>query len=181
MQTVEFCKRTFAEGHPFRLGNIELLVSLHLSLGEYKEAEAMQLELLDTFSKSHGKEHPFTLKCKNDLALNFGCQAKYEEAETLQLELLRASQKEFGEESPQISGIRHSLIVTYLNLGKFEEASALAIEMEKKIASLGPTHPEIQRVQVTCQMVISALAAKERELRQKVKDAEEIDLLAKQA
>ena len=111
--------------------------------GYPKEAETLQIEVLDTRNKILGMEHPDTIIAMADLASTYQHLGKYTEAEKLEMQVLDASNRIFGEEHPNTIHAMGNIAVTYHNLGKYTEAEKLEIQiLDARNRILGVEHPE---------------------------------------
>jgi hypothetical protein len=111
--------------------------------GYSKEAETLEIEVLDKRNKILGVEHPDTIFAMANLASTYRNLGKYTEAEKLEMQVLDASDRILGVEHPDTIFAMANLASTYQNLGKYTEAEKL--EMQVLNASnriLGVEHPD---------------------------------------
>jgi len=131
-----------------QLEEIGLLVAQNIALvyteqGQWKEAE--ELEVLVMEKKKHllGEEHPHTLTSMANLAATYRNQGKWKEAEALEVLVMEKRKHLLGEEHPDTLSSMTNLAATYRNQGKWKEAEALEVlVMEKSKHLLGEEHPD---------------------------------------
>jgi len=73
--------RLFGEAVAARVAN---LASTYRNQGRWKEAEELEVQVMETSLWVLGVEHPSTLTSMNNLALTYGNQGCWKEAEELQ-------------------------------------------------------------------------------------------------
>ena len=93
--------------------------------GYTKEAEILQIKVLDTRNELLGVEHPETTKAMESLAPIYRNLGKYTEAEKLNIHVLDARNKIIGLEHPDTINAMENLATTYHYLGKYTEAEKL--------------------------------------------------------
>ncbi|GKT61153.1 kinesin light chain [Colletotrichum tofieldiae] len=92
------------------------------NVGRHKEAEELQLQLVDTRKHAFGEEHLATLNCMTGLTATYRFQGRYAEAERLKSWVLGSREKLLGREHPDTLAIKASLALTYNLRGRYEEA-----------------------------------------------------------
>ena len=111
--------------------------------GYSKEAEILQIKVLDTRNEILGVEHPETIGAMGNLATTYYFLGKYTKAEKMQMEVLDASNRILGEEHPETIYAMGHLAATYQNLGKYTEAENLEMQvLDVSSRILGVEHPE---------------------------------------
>ncbi|KAJ6003887.1 hypothetical protein N7540_013169 [Penicillium herquei] len=111
--------------------------------GAYEEAEVMYRRALEAREKVHGREHPNTLSCVNNLGNVISSQGKYEEAEVMYRRALQAQETVLGRENPSTLTSVNNLGLVLSSQGKYEEAEAMhrrVLEAQEKV--LGREHPD---------------------------------------
>ena len=78
-----------------------------------REAEKLQIQVLETRNRILGVKHPDTITAMENLAVTYGHLGKYMEAEELEIQVLDA----IGEEHPHTINAMACLATTYQNLG----------------------------------------------------------------
>ena len=110
--------------------------------GLYNAAEELQLEVLESWRRVLGEEHPDTLEIMDDLASTYDRQGRTEEAEQLDLKVLESRRRVLEAEHPNILGTMNNLAWTYYGQGRTEEAEQLYLQvLESTRRVLGVEHP----------------------------------------
>jgi tetratricopeptide (TPR) repeat protein len=111
--------------------------------GYSKEAETLEIEVLNKRNKILGVEHPDTITAMGNLASTYVNLGKYTEAEKLQMQVLGASNRILGVEHPHTINAMANLASTYQNLGKYTEAEKLQMQvLDARNRILGVEHPD---------------------------------------
>ncbi|KAF3359144.1 Aminomethyltransferase [Verticillium dahliae VDG1] len=111
--------------------------------GRWKEAEELEVGVMEMRKRVLGEEHPDALTSMNNLALTFMNQGRWKEAEELQAQELEICSKVLGEEHPDTLASMNNLALTFMNQGRWKEAEELELglmEMRKRV--LGEEHPD---------------------------------------
>ena len=87
-------------------------------MGKFKEAEQLDIEVLDARTRILGVDHPDTINAMANLATTYGHLGKYTEAEKLQIQVLHARNRILGVEHPHTILARGNLAATLICLGK---------------------------------------------------------------
>lgn len=115
------------------------------NIGEWMQAETLELNILDTRRTTLGAEHPDTLTAKSNLASTYGAQGRLAEAEALKAEVLEVRSRSpgsRGETSVALTSMTN-LAATYWNQGLHSEAEDLEVHvLSARRAALGPQHPD---------------------------------------
>ena len=81
--------------------------------GYWKEAERLDVQVLEMSRRFLGEEHPYTLTSMGDLASTYSNQGRWKEAEQLEVQVLETRKRVLGEEHPDtlrsISDLAHIL------------------------------------------------------------------------
>ncbi|KAK3363512.1 hypothetical protein B0T25DRAFT_436789, partial [Lasiosphaeria hispida] len=112
--------------------------------GRWKEAEMLQVQVMEMRKKVLGDEHPDTMGSMSNLALTYQSQGRWKEAETLQVQVMEMRKKVLGDEHPDTMMSMNNLALTYQSQGRWKEAETLQVqvmEMWKKV--LGDKHPDM--------------------------------------
>ncbi|RMZ89583.1 hypothetical protein DV736_g3190, partial [Chaetothyriales sp. CBS 134916] len=128
--------------HPSTLTSMANLASTFWNQGRWKEAEAQEVQVMETRSKVLGAEHPDTLTSMANLASIYWSQGQWKEAEVLEVQVMETRSKVFGAEHPDTLTSMSNLASTYRNQGQWKEAEELNIQvMETRSKVLGAEHP----------------------------------------
>ena len=114
--------------------------------GYTKEAEILQIKVLDTRNELLGVEHPKTIRAMASLATTYHDLGKYTEAEKLNSQVLDARNRILEVEHPDTIRAMANLAATHSYLGKYTEAEKLEIQaLEARSRILGAEHAETIR------------------------------------
>ncbi|EHA26118.1 hypothetical protein ASPNIDRAFT_36453, partial [Aspergillus niger ATCC 1015] len=109
--------------------------------GRWKEAEELEVQVLELRKQVLGPEHPDTLASMSDLAWTYGNQGRWKEAEELQVQVLELRKQVLGPEHPGTLTSMSDLAMTYRNQGRWKEAEELEVQvLELRKQVLGPEH-----------------------------------------
>ena len=111
--------------------------------GNWKNAEKLQVQVMDMRKKVLGAEHPHTLLSMGNLADTYRNQGRWNEAEQLEVQVMDMRKKLLGAEHPDTLSSMGNLASTYWNQGRWNEAEQLEVQvmdMRKKL--LGAEHPD---------------------------------------
>ena len=123
------------------LGN--LAVS-YKRIGEYAEAEKVQLQALAMREKVLGPRHQDVALSLNNLGVLYADQKRWDEAEKIQLRSLAIWEGVHGPDNPDIAIPLNSLGHVYLNEGKFDETEhAFKRALTLKQTAFGPNDPTV--------------------------------------
>ncbi|KAJ4346585.1 uncharacterized protein N0V89_010516 [Didymosphaeria variabile] len=114
--------------------------------GRYKEAEELQMQLMQTRKRVLGKEHPDTLRSMHDLATTYSSQRRWKEAEELQVQVTQTTKRVLGNEHPDTLTSTANLALTYSDQGRWKEAEELqtqVMQLAKRL--LGDEHTNTLR------------------------------------
>jgi tetratricopeptide (TPR) repeat protein len=104
--------------------------------GQYKRAEELYMQVMESRRRVLGTEHPHTLTSVSQLGSVLLSQGKYEEAEAMHQRALEAREKVRGREHPDTLTSASQLGLVLERQGKYEEAEAMyqrALEAREKV------------------------------------------------
>ncbi|KDE75751.1 TPR repeat protein [Aspergillus oryzae 100-8] len=110
--------------------------------GRWKEAERLQVQVLELRKQVLGPEHPDTLINIAGLASIYWNQGQWREAEELEIQVLELRKQVLGPEHPDTLISMHNMAYTWKSLGKIQDALALmenCVELRRNL--LGSDHP----------------------------------------
>src|SRR3984957_16503647 len=93
------------------------LVHVYLDGGRWKEAEVLQVSVMETSKRVLGKEHPDTLMSMRNLASTYWDQGGGKEAEVLEVSVMETKKRVLGEEHPSTLTSMGNLASTYQRQG----------------------------------------------------------------
>jgi tetratricopeptide (TPR) repeat protein len=111
--------------------------------GRWKEAEELDVQVIETGRRVLGSEHPDTLRSILNLVSTYHSQGRWKEAEDLGLQILATSKRVLSNEHPNTLLSMKFLALTYKFQGRWKEAEDLgvqAIEISKRVR--GDKHPD---------------------------------------
>jgi Cdc6-like AAA superfamily ATPase len=111
--------------------------------GHYKEAEELQVRVMQTKKRVLDDEHPDTLTSMGNLALTYSNQGRWKEAEELEVQVMQTRKRVLGDEHPSTLTSMANLASTYRKQGRWREAEELEVQvMETRKRVLGDEHPD---------------------------------------
>ncbi len=135
------------------LGNLAVA---YADIGQYADAEKIQLEALAMREKVLGPGHKDVALSFNNLGFVYAQENRWDEAEKAQQRSLAIWEQVSGPDNPDVAIPLNSLGHIYLHQGKFGEAEAAYKKaLALKQAAFGPNHPDIAEMLDN----LSALAA----------------------
>ncbi|KAF2258831.1 hypothetical protein CC78DRAFT_477238, partial [Lojkania enalia] len=81
--------------------------------GGLKEAEELEVQVVETRKMVLGVEHPNTLASMTNLALTYRNQGQWAKAEELEVQAMKTMKRVFGEEHPKTLTTTSDLALTY--------------------------------------------------------------------
>ncbi|KAI3054887.1 hypothetical protein CBS147353_11388 [Aspergillus niger] len=110
--------------------------------GRWKEAEVLEMQVMNICKGVLGPEHPATLTSMGNLALIYWGQGRWKEAEELGVQVIQLLKIVLGPEHPATLTTMGNLASTYWDQGRWKEAEELGVEvMDIRKRVLGPEHP----------------------------------------
>jgi DNA polymerase III delta prime subunit len=111
--------------------------------GQYKAAEELFVQVMETRKRVLGDEHPDTLISMNNLASTYRDQGRSNEAEELEVQVMQTRKRVLGDEHPDTLTSMANLALTYRNQGRWAEAEELEVQvMQTRKRVLGDKHPD---------------------------------------
>jgi tetratricopeptide (TPR) repeat protein len=111
--------------------------------GRYKEAEELQVQVMQATKRVLGDEHPDTLLSMGNLASTYRNQGRWKEAEELQVQVMQATKRVLGDEHPDTLTSMGNLASTYSDQERWKEAEELEVQvMQATKRVLGDEHPD---------------------------------------
>jgi hypothetical protein len=84
-------KAVLGKSHPETLSSMNNLASTYSDQGRWKEAEVLEVQVLEIRKTVLGEYHPNTLDSMSNLAITYQNQGRWKEAEELQVQVLGTS------------------------------------------------------------------------------------------
>ncbi|KAF8864851.1 FabD/lysophospholipase-like protein [Acephala macrosclerotiorum] len=111
--------------------------------GRWKEAEELDVQVMETRKTLLGQEHPDTLTSIANLAATYRKQGRWKEAEELEVQVIKTRKTLLGQEHLDTLTSIANLAVTYWEQGRWKEAEELEVQvMERRKTLLGQEHPD---------------------------------------
>ncbi|KAJ7640180.1 P-loop containing nucleoside triphosphate hydrolase protein, partial [Mycena rosella] len=108
-----------------------------------KDAEQLQLAVVQNRRDILSDDHPDTLRAMSDLAATYHKLGQLKEAEELGVVVLEKQRKILGEDHPDTLHTMCNLASTYYQLGQLKQAEELGVVvLEKQRKILGEDHPD---------------------------------------
>jgi tetratricopeptide (TPR) repeat protein len=109
--------------------------------GQYKGAEELFVQVMETRKKALGDDHHNTLNAMANLASTYSEQGRWKEAEELGMEAMQKRKRVLGDKHPDTLGSMNNLASTYMCQGRWKEAEKLQVQaMETRKTVLGGEH-----------------------------------------
>ncbi|THC89597.1 hypothetical protein EYZ11_010961 [Aspergillus tanneri] len=125
---------------------INLIVNIGRCLysdGRWKEAEELEVQVVELRKQVLGVEHPDTLTSMANLASTYRYQGRWKEAEELGVQVMELRKQVLWPEHPDTLTSMANLASTYRYQGRWKEAEQLEVQvMEHSKQVLGPQHPD---------------------------------------
>jgi len=82
---------------PGRLTTLSNLASIFSNQGRWKEAEQLEVEIMEARKTACGNEHPHTLVSMSNLASTYRYQGRWKEAELLAVQVVETQKRVLGQ------------------------------------------------------------------------------------
>ena len=136
-------KKILGPEDPSTLTSMTDLASTYRYQGRWKEAEELEVKVLEVRKRVPGPEHPQTLTSMANLASTYWNQGRLKEAEELEVQVLETRKKVLGLEHPVTLTSLANLASTFWDQGRLKEAEELEVQvLETRGKVLGPEHPD---------------------------------------
>ncbi|KAF2650287.1 TPR-like protein, partial [Lophiostoma macrostomum CBS 122681] len=139
---VESVQHALGETHQLTFNLKNILISIMEHLGQWEDAEILQLEVLEMMKKALGQDHPDTLQNMMHLAGIYLERRHWDKAEKLQVEALNIGIETLGEDHPETLSWAAELAATYWDQGRQVDCRDLltkTVNVKKRV--LGDEHP----------------------------------------
>ncbi|KAK6430542.1 hypothetical protein LTR95_013305 [Oleoguttula sp. CCFEE 5521] len=124
--------------HEYVLISMSDLATTYWNQGRWKEAEELEVKVLEASRRVLGAEHVDTLIYMNNLGSTYRIQGRWKEAEELQVKVLEARRRVLGAEHVDTLMSMNNLALTYADQGRWKEAEELevkALEARRRVLS----------------------------------------------
>ncbi|KAK4868697.1 hypothetical protein LT330_006899 [Penicillium expansum] len=135
--------KLFGPDNAKTLDSFAMLGEAYILGGQWKEAEELHLQVMETRKQVLGPEHPNTLISMGNLASTYRGQGRWKEAEELGVQVMDTRKQVLGPEHPHTLISMNNLASIYRGQGQWKEAKELqlqVIETQKQV--LGPAYPD---------------------------------------
>ncbi|RYP30524.1 hypothetical protein DL767_006201 [Monosporascus sp. MG133] len=127
------------------------LASTYKSQGRFKEAESLEVQVMETRKTVLGPDCPDTLTSMANLASTYGNQGRLKEAELLEVQVMETRKKVLGPDHPDTLTSMANLALTCQVQGRLKEAESLEVQvMETRMKVLGSTSEITYRIYFYC-------------------------------
>ena len=135
-------ERVLGLENPETLNSMANLASTFWNQGRWKEAEELEVQVMETRKRVLGLEHPSTLTSMANLASTFWNQGRWKEAEELNVQVMETSSRVLGLEHPDTLAAMANLALTFMNQCRWKEAEELNVQVTETVSRvLGLEHP----------------------------------------
>ena len=118
------------------------LASTYRDQGRWKEAEGLEMQVMEKRKRILGQVHPSTLNSMANLASIYGIQGGWKEAEELLVQIMEMFIGVLGQDHPDTLTTMASLATTYLSPGQRAKAKELQIKAVNQLwTTLGEDYP----------------------------------------
>ncbi|KAJ6035878.1 hypothetical protein N7540_000157 [Penicillium herquei] len=119
-----------------------MLAEAYFIEGLWKEAEQLQIQVMETYKMKLGADHPNTLTSMAILALTYMHQGQWEEAKEITMQVVETESTNLGVDHPSTLRSMDNLASIYIHQGRWEEAEKLIIQvLEISEKNFGVDHP----------------------------------------
>jgi tetratricopeptide (TPR) repeat protein len=177
-QLVTICKRSYGEDTVQFAKCKGILADSYRRQGRLKDAEDIQVKVVESLKRLQGDEHSDTLVGMTRLSAIYRDQKRYERAADLEVGVLEVRKRVLGLRHPKTASSMEKLAAAFAGLGLFDGAAALATQaLDIQTEVLGPGHLKTLTSMATLSSVYTeqklydkaiSLSAKELEMRTKV-------------
>ncbi len=101
------------------------LASTYRNQGRWREAETLDVQVMEARKTKLGTDHPATLASMRNLASTFWKRGRWNDAETLDIQVLEMTKAKLGADHPDTLISMASLASTYKDRGRWGEAETL--------------------------------------------------------
>jgi len=113
--------------HPDSLASMSNLASTYCNQGRWKEAEVLEVLVIQTRIRVFGEEHPHSLTTMGNLASTYRNQGQLKDAEELEMLVMEVMKRVLGKEHPDSLTSMANLASTYRHQGRWKEAEELQV------------------------------------------------------
>ncbi|KAH7095533.1 kinesin light chain [Paraphoma chrysanthemicola] len=99
--------------------------------GRFREAEELHVQVMKTYSRVLGEEHPYTLSSMIQLVSIYRNQGLLKEAEELGVQVIETAKRVLGEEHSYTQTSMSNLASTYMSQRRWKEAEELSVQVTK--------------------------------------------------
>jgi len=101
----------------------------HWEEGRSKEAEELEVQVLDLRKSVLGEKHPDTIRAMANLAVTYHIRHHYDEAEKLEVNVLNLRRQILGNKHPDTKLARENLAATYRQQGRYDKVEELELQV----------------------------------------------------
>ncbi|MCJ1262023.1 hypothetical protein MMC22_001892 [Lobaria immixta] len=143
--------------HEDTLTSMGLLGVAYNKLSNFKEAEEILLQVLETANQVPTLNHRIKFKCISRLAIVYSRRGQSTQSQKLQLEVLDLMKRELGPENPDTLTEMTNLAYTYHKLKEWKKAEDLELEaLRLRRQILGESHPDTLTVMANLALTYAA-------------------------
>ncbi|KAF1835030.1 hypothetical protein BDW02DRAFT_579114 [Decorospora gaudefroyi] len=110
--------------------------------GRWKEAEELDVQVMETLKTKLGADHPDTLTNMNNLASTYRNQGRWDDAEKLEVQVIEGRKTKLGADHPGTLTSMANLALTFGKQGRWDDAEKLEVQViETQKTKLRADHP----------------------------------------
>ncbi|KAF8468029.1 hypothetical protein JB92DRAFT_3135560 [Gautieria morchelliformis] len=143
--------KVLKEANPSSFGSMANLAEAYWSQGWWKDAEELEVQVIEASKRILGEEHPNTLTTTANLAAIYQSVGQWKDAKELEVQVMEASKRILGEEHPDTLTATANLAAIYRSLGQWKDAEELEVQvMDASKRILGEEHPDTLTATANC-------------------------------
>ncbi|KAJ5288687.1 hypothetical protein N7478_001717 [Penicillium angulare] len=140
----EETERLLGSEHEYSMAAREMLALAYADAGKLREAESLQLGILEIYKRTLGEKHQNYVSHMHSLANTYQRQGRLQDATSLKIRALEIRKNTLGDDDPLTLKLLGSLASTYLDHDLLENAGSLNVQyLEKAKKMLGEEHPDV--------------------------------------
>jgi hypothetical protein len=137
MENTEW-SRSGENGYQETLNAISMVALAYKLRGRWKEAEKLEVQIMETRKKVLGLEHPAALSSMSNLVCIYRDQGRLAKAEELDVQVMEAWKKVLGLEHPDTLVSMTNLAFTWKSQGRLDDALGLmhrCVQLQQRVST----------------------------------------------
>ena len=120
-------RRVLDAEHPDTLESMKCLAAAYRNQGQWKEAEELEVQVMETSKRVLGEEHPHTLTCMANLAHTWKSPSRNEEAISLMEKCMELQKRILGPHNPNTKTSLEALNAWRMKVWRYESKAAFVL------------------------------------------------------